>query len=203
MVATVHPDRAPRRGGAGRAYYVRTTLIALVLPAASGATDPGIHARSAHPAAPPAGGAARRPPLATISAATLYRRMVASAPGMPHTQLAPIPQPAAEPDPFALRPADAPTWQRSSVWERMAECRAENRVRVLNLWSTGDGSLSLQAGRHGEPSLQWTYRMMGRGHSGRALLDPWFSWSNFVARRGTADSTVRGAGAGAGAGAGR
>ncbi len=57
------------------------------------------------------------------------------------------------------------------------DLRAHNRVRLLTLWETGGSSVSLQAGRKGDPSLQWTSRLMNRGGATRGLLDQMFSAS--------------------------
>jgi hypothetical protein len=51
---------------------------------------------------------------------------------------------------------DAPMPQNTSVWQQMAEFKSQNRVRLLTLWQTQGSSLSLQAGKRGAPSLQWS-----------------------------------------------
>ncbi len=61
-----------------------------------------------------------------------------------------------------------------TVWERFAEFRSRNQVRLLTLWETGGSSLSLQAGHKGSPSLQWTSRLMNRGGAQRGVLDELF-----------------------------
>jgi hypothetical protein len=48
---------------------------------------------------------------------------------------------------------------------------------VVTLWETGGNSLSLQAGRKGDPTLQWTSRLTNRGSATRGLLDDLFSTS--------------------------
>ena len=65
----------------------------------------------------------------------------------------------------------------TTVWQRLSEYRGHNRVRVLTLWEAGGSSVSLQAGRKGDPSLQWTSRLMNRGGATRGLLDQMFSAS--------------------------
>lgn len=65
----------------------------------------------------------------------------------------------------------------TSVWQRLSEYRSHNRVRVVTLWETGGNSLSLQAGKRGDPSLQWISRFMDRGMPGRGVLDELFSTS--------------------------
>lgn len=83
-------------------------------------------------------------------------------------------------DPFD----DAPTIHSQTVWQRLAEYRAHDRVRLVTLWETGGGSISLQADRKGEPSLQWTSRLMNRGGATRGLLDKFLSASVAGASRG-------------------
>jgi hypothetical protein len=72
---------------------------------------------------------------------------------------------------------DAPLLRSTTVWQRLADYRTRGRVRLLTLWETGGSSVSLQAGRKGEPSLQWTSRLMNRGGATRGVLDQWFSTS--------------------------
>jgi hypothetical protein len=59
----------------------------------------------------------------------------------------------------------------TTVWQRLSEFRAHDRVRVLTLWESGLGSVSLQAGKKGTPSLQWTSRMMNSGEAAHGLFD--------------------------------
>jgi hypothetical protein len=75
-------------------------------------------------------------------------------------------------------PTGAPLMRSTTVWQRLSDYRArDHRVRVLTLWEAGGTSLSLQAGRRGDPSLQWTSRMMSRGGSTHGLLDEVFKKS--------------------------
>lgn len=66
---------------------------------------------------------------------------------------------------------DPPMLRSTTVWQRLADYRARDRVRVVTLWESGGGTVSLQAGRKGDPSLQWTSRLMNRGGATRGLLD--------------------------------
>ena len=66
---------------------------------------------------------------------------------------------------------DAPMLRGTTVWQRMSDYRSRDRVRVVTLWETGGSSVSLQAGKKGNPSLQWTSRLMNRGGATRGLLD--------------------------------
>jgi hypothetical protein len=67
---------------------------------------------------------------------------------------------------------DTPMLQGTSVWEQLAEYRSQNRVRLLTLWQTRGSSLSLQAGKRGAPSLQWsTPWVHHEGGASRGLFD--------------------------------
>jgi hypothetical protein len=65
----------------------------------------------------------------------------------------------------------APMMKNTTVWQRLAEYRSHDRVRLVTLWETGGSSVSLQAGRKGDPSLQWTSRLMNRGGATRGVFD--------------------------------
>lgn len=70
---------------------------------------------------------------------------------------------------------DPPLISDTSVWQRLSEYRTHDRVRVLTLWETGGSSVSLQAGKKGDPSLQWTSHLMSHGGSAHGLLDELFT----------------------------
>jgi hypothetical protein len=72
---------------------------------------------------------------------------------------------------------DVPMTGSPTMWQRLSEYRSYGRVRLLTLWETGGNSVSLLAGKKGEPSLQWTSRLMNRGSATRGLLDRLFSTS--------------------------
>jgi hypothetical protein len=72
---------------------------------------------------------------------------------------------------------DAPMLRGTTVWQRMSEYKSRDRVRLLTLWESSGGTVSVQAGKRGDPSLQWTSRTMNRGGSTRGLLDRLFSVS--------------------------
>jgi hypothetical protein len=80
-------------------------------------------------------------------------------------------------DPNANSIGDVPMLWNSTVWQRMSDYKSRDRVRVLTLWESSGSSVSLQAGRRGDPSLQWTSRWMNRGGSTKGLLDQLFSVS--------------------------
>jgi hypothetical protein len=81
-----------------------------------------------------------------------------------------------DPDPKDLDSA-APMLGGTTMWQRMSDFRSHDRVRVLTLWESSGGAVSLQAGRRGDPSLQWTSSTMNRGGATRGLLDKLFSVS--------------------------
>jgi hypothetical protein len=66
---------------------------------------------------------------------------------------------------------DAPMLRSTSVWQHMADYKSQDRVRLLTLWQTRGSSLSLQAGRHGAPSLQWSTPWVHREGTSRGLFD--------------------------------
>jgi hypothetical protein len=86
-------------------------------------------------------------------------------------------------DPTVNSFGDAPIARGTTVWQRLAEYRSHDRVQVLTLWESSGSSVSLQAGKRGDPSLQWTSRLMNRGGSTQGLLDRLFSVS--LARAGS------------------
>jgi hypothetical protein len=66
---------------------------------------------------------------------------------------------------------DTPMLQGTSIWQQLAQYRSQDRVRLLTLWQTKGSSLSLQAGRHGVPSLQWSTPWAHHEGAARGLLD--------------------------------
>jgi len=80
-------------------------------------------------------------------------------------------------DPSAAAFDDTPALHSTTVWQRLGDYKSHDRVRLLTLWESQGSTISLQAGRKGDPSLQWTSRWMNRGGSTRGLLDRWFSVS--------------------------
>lgn len=66
---------------------------------------------------------------------------------------------------------DAPMLQDTSIARQMAESKSLDRVRLLTLWQSRASSVSLQAGRHGAPSLQWSTPWMHREATSRGLFD--------------------------------
>jgi hypothetical protein len=66
---------------------------------------------------------------------------------------------------------DAPILKSNLVWQHMADFRSQGRVRLLTLWQIRGSSLSLQAGKHGAPSLQWSTPWVHREGASRGLFD--------------------------------
>jgi hypothetical protein len=66
-----------------------------------------------------------------------------------------------------------------TVWQTLQEYRNRDGVRVLTLWESRASAVSIQTNRRGDPSLQWTSRLMNRGGATRGLLDRWMPASVF------------------------
>jgi hypothetical protein len=64
-----------------------------------------------------------------------------------------------------------PLFRTTTVWQRLNEFRAQDRVRVLTLWEMGSSNVSLQAGKKGDPSLQWSSSWTNQNKISRGLLD--------------------------------
>jgi hypothetical protein len=65
---------------------------------------------------------------------------------------------------------DAPL-QDNSVARQLGEFKSQDRVRLLTLWQNRASSLSLQAGKRGAPSLQWSTPLMHRNVAVRGVFD--------------------------------
>jgi hypothetical protein len=92
-------------------------------------------------------------------------------------------------DPAIAAFSDAPLLRTTTVWQRMSEYKSHDRVRVLTLWESSGSTVSLQAGRRGDPSLQWTSRLLNHGGSTQGLLDRLFSVSIAGASAGLRNAT--------------
>jgi hypothetical protein len=66
---------------------------------------------------------------------------------------------------------DAPMLRDTSIAGELSEAKTQDRVRLLTLWQNRASSLSLQAGKHGAPSLQWSTPWMHRDAVSRGLFD--------------------------------
>jgi len=72
---------------------------------------------------------------------------------------------------------EQPLMNNTTIWQRLSDYRTHDRLSLVTLWETGGNSLSLQAGRKGDPTIQWTSRLMNHPGAGRGLLDELFSTS--------------------------
>jgi hypothetical protein len=59
----------------------------------------------------------------------------------------------------------------TSAWQALADYRTQGRIQLLTLWESPRSTVSLQAGKHGGPSLQWSSRVTNRSGANRGLLD--------------------------------
>jgi hypothetical protein len=66
---------------------------------------------------------------------------------------------------------DAPIRRDTSLARDIAEFKTQDRLRLLTLWQSRASSLSLQAGKHGAPSLQWSTPLMHRDVNSRGIFD--------------------------------
>jgi hypothetical protein len=89
---------------------------------------------------------------------------------------------------------DAPMLRSTSVWQHLADYKSQDRVRLLTLWQTQGSSLSLQAGKHGAPSLQWSTPWMHRGGRSQGLFDRLLAVPARAAANNLRSSTARPAG---------
>jgi hypothetical protein len=73
-----------------------------------------------------------------------------------------------------LNVVDEALMPNTTIWQRLSEFRTHDRVQLLTLWESRASTISLQTGKRGDPSLQWTSRLMNRGGATRGLLDRLF-----------------------------
>jgi hypothetical protein len=69
---------------------------------------------------------------------------------------------------------DAPL-RGNSLSQQMREYRSEDRLRLLTLFEKRGSTLSLQAGKRGGPSLQWSSPWVSREGASHGLFDRWLS----------------------------
>jgi hypothetical protein len=126
-------------------------------------------------------------PMAATPAAGLFTSLTAGGnPGFSATDFRPRRHTVFDSDPVVNSFDDTPMLQGTTIWQRMSEYKSHDRVRLLTLWETSGSTVSLQAGKRGDPSLQWTSRAMNRGGSTQGLLDRFFSVSLAHAGNGQA-----------------
>jgi hypothetical protein len=92
---------------------------------------------------------------------------------------------------------DAPMLRDTSLARGVSEAKTQDRVRLLTLWRTRASSLSLQAGKRGAPSLQWSTPWMHRDATSRGLFDRWLAVSPRSFGSAAGGSSPRQAGASA------
>jgi hypothetical protein len=142
----------------------RLTLLSLVLIRGAPALA-GEHAAGdfpLHASALPSSFSLSQPPADPKFSATEFRPRKSSLPAAdPANRTGPI--------------LDAPMLKDTSVWQQMAQYRSQDRVRLLTLWQARGSTLSLQAGRHGAPTLQWSTPWVNREGVSHGLLDRLFA----------------------------
>jgi len=114
---------------------------------------------------------------ALITAPELFTPAAADKQEFSTTEFRPRKRSMLDADPVSNSFGDAPMLRGTTVWQRLSEYRARDRVRVLTLWESGGSTVSLQAGKRGSPSLQWTSGAMIHGAATRGLLDRLFAVS--------------------------
>jgi hypothetical protein len=80
-------------------------------------------------------------------------------------------------EPAAGTFGEAPMLRGTTIWQRLEEYRSRDGVRLLTLWESRGSMVSLQAGKRGDPSLQWSSRLTNHDGPKRGLLDQLFSVS--------------------------
>jgi hypothetical protein len=80
-------------------------------------------------------------------------------------------------DPLVNSFNDVPMLRGTTVWQRLSDYKSRDGVRLLTLWHAQSSSVSLQTGKHGDPSLQWTSQLAKRGEAAQGLFDQLFSAS--------------------------
>lgn len=143
---------------------------ALLNPAVDGRTD---NVRQAVP----------RAPDLTASLQSFSVPNVADQPTFSATDFRPRKPTVFDRDPASSPFGETSMLRNTTVWQRLSEYRSHDRVQVLTLWESRGSTVSLQAGRRGDPSLQWTSRLMNRGGATEGLLDRLFTTS--LARAGS------------------
>jgi hypothetical protein len=97
-------------------------------------------------------------------------------------------RPASTARPMTDYGSSDPMFRTTTVWQRLNEFRAQDRVRVLTLWETGGCNVSLQADKKGDPSLQWSSSWTNQSRASHGLLDRLLSASlnGMISRAGSA-----------------
>jgi hypothetical protein len=90
---------------------------------------------------------------------------------------------------------DAPMLRDTSFAGELSQAKTQDRVRLLTLWQNRASSLSLQAGKRGAPSLQWSTPWMHRDAGSRGLFDRLLAVSPHSFGSASRSGTARQAGA--------
>ncbi|MGA2776458.1 MAG: hypothetical protein ABSF94_02800 [Steroidobacteraceae bacterium] len=77
--------------------------------------------------------------------------------------------------PVTTAAESVPMLRETNAWDRLADYKSSHGIRLLTLWESPGSTLSVQTGRGGGPSLQWSSRTFGRGEGTHSLLDHLFS----------------------------
>lgn len=144
---------------------------------ATGALDTGINnfRQFSPPATAPM---ADTPSMADTPTTGLFTSPTDSGnPVFPATDFRPRKHTVFDSDPTVNSLGDTPMLRSTTIWQRLSEYKSHDRVRLLTLWESSGSTVSLQAGKRGDPSLQWTSRVLNRGGSTQGLLDRFFSVS--------------------------
>jgi hypothetical protein len=172
------PQRAPRCSGIRDKVLVGLVLFTLVRTGEALAGDQASIAHAAlnadadglRRASPPARAVIALPQVFAAPTATESQAFSA-------TEFRPRKRTIFDRDPLMNSLGDSPMLRGTTVWQRMSEYRSHGGVRLLTLWESGASTVSLQAGKRGDPSLQWTSRSMNHDGPTRGLLDRLFSVS--------------------------
>jgi len=171
-------DCEARGHGVRDRFLVGLMLYTLVRTGEALAGDQAVVTRV--PLDPVMGDIGRSPPLTTSlirPPADYAASMDAGNPGFSSTDFRPRKSTLFDRDASVAMTDDTPMLRGTTVWQRLGDYKSHDRVRLLTLWESQGSTISLQAGKKGDPSLQWTSRWMNRGGSTRGLLDRWFSVS--------------------------
>jgi hypothetical protein len=138
------------------------------------------------------------PPTISFTSLTTVPRLSAeqllAVPSFSATEFRPRPRSSMESDPAKTAGIgmDAPL-HGDSISQQMREYRSQDRLRLLTLFEKSGSTLSLQAGKRGGPSLQWSSPWVSRAGASHGLFDRWLTAparSGNVPRAGTVRPTA-------------
>jgi hypothetical protein len=137
---------------------------------------------------------AATPPAISITSLTTVPRLsveqISALPAFSATEFRPRPRSPMESDPARTSGLGMNAQLRGdSLSQQMREFRSEDRLRLLTLFEKRGSTLSLQAGKRGGPSLQWSSPWVSREGASHGLFDRLLSAparSSTVPRTGTA-----------------